>query len=317
MLEIARHYPKDWVVLQNKVMECFKGMTLDEKRLFLMTTPLARTTKISSSDAIFISSEEFANECGLDLSTAYSSLEQASNKLFLRFFSYVNSAGNKVVLRWVNKIVYMKGQGGTEIYFTDEILLLLREFDALNPYTKYKKDVVLKLRKDYSLDIYHLAKKNQAIGSFIISLDELFEQLGLPESYRDLSNLKRRVIEPSLKEITENTDIMLTYENVKRGRMLVGFKFIVKEKTAKTKGKRIKHLQDPDTPDLFHHMTPKQVAHFARLLAEDAAFGSVYAKIGQTSSEFAAYVARELSNPEKQREWDSYLLKLGYKSLGN
>ena len=31
------------------------------------------------------------------------------------------------------------GEGGAELYFTDEVLLLLREFDALNPYTKYKK----------------------------------------------------------------------------------------------------------------------------------------------------------------------------------
>ncbi len=30
-----KHYPKDWVVLQNRVVECFKSMTLDEKRLFM------------------------------------------------------------------------------------------------------------------------------------------------------------------------------------------------------------------------------------------------------------------------------------------
>jgi plasmid replication initiation protein len=58
----------------------------------------------------------------------------------------------------------------------------------------------------------------------------LFEQLGLPESYRRIGNLKDRVIKPSLDEITANTDIDLTYENVKQGRSVVGFKFIVKEK---------------------------------------------------------------------------------------
>jgi len=56
------------------------------------------------------------------------------------------------------------GDGGSELYFTDEVLLLLREFDALNPYTKYKKEVVLRLKKDYSLDLYHLAKKHQNMG---------------------------------------------------------------------------------------------------------------------------------------------------------
>src|SRR5574344_39413 len=119
-------------------------------------------------------------------------------------------------VRWLQKVIYKAGQGGSELYFTDEVLLLLREFDALNPYTKYRKEVVLRLRKDYSLDFYHLAKKYQTMGGFQISLDELFEQLGLPESYKRLDNLKNRVIEPSLDEITANTDIDLTYENVKR-----------------------------------------------------------------------------------------------------
>ena len=186
-----KHYPKDWVVLQNRVVECYRSMSLDEKRLFIMATPLARTTKVSSNDPIFISSSDFARECGVDLSTAYTALEVASDRLFTRFFFFFSENGDRVKMRWVNKVIYKAGQGGSELYFTDEVLLLLREFDALNPYTKYKKEVVLRLKKDYSLDFYHLAKKHQTMGGFQISLDELFQQLGLPESYQDLSNLKK------------------------------------------------------------------------------------------------------------------------------
>jgi plasmid replication initiation protein len=228
-LDVKKHYPKDWVVLQNRVVECFKSMTLDEKRLFIMATPLARTTNISSGEPIFISTEEFASACGLEITGAYTALGIATKKLFDRYFGYVRADKKKVSIRWMYKTAY--GEGGAELYFTDEVLLLLREFDALNPYTKYKKEVVLRLKKDYSLDFYHLAKKHQKMGGFQISLDELFEQLGLPESYQDLSNLKKRVIKPSLDEITANTDIDLSYENIKRGRSVVGFKFTVKEKT--------------------------------------------------------------------------------------
>ena len=76
------------------------------------------------------------------------------------------------------------------------------------------------------------------MGGFQISLDELFEQLGLPESYQDLSNLKKRVIKPSLDEITTNTDIDLTYENVKRGRSVVGFKFTVEKNQSRKSSKQ-------------------------------------------------------------------------------
>ena len=164
-------------------------MTLDEKRLFIMATPLARTTNISSGEPIFISTEEFASACGLEITGAYTALGIATKKLFDRYFGYVRADKKKVSIRWMYKTAY--GEGGAELYFTDEVLLLLREFDALNPYTKYKKEVVLRLKKDYSLDFYHLAKKHQTMGGFQISLDELFEQLGLPESYRTrMNNLK-------------------------------------------------------------------------------------------------------------------------------
>ena len=296
-LDIKKHYPKDWIVLQNRVVECYRSMSLDEKRLFIMATPLARTTKISSNDPIFISSSEFSKECGINLSTAYTALESATDRLFTRFFGYTNAEGNRVRIRWLNKVIYLKNQGGTELYFTDEVLLLLREFDTLNPYTKYKKEVVLRLKKDYSLDFYHLAKKHQTMGGFQISLDELFEQLGLPESYQDLSNLKKRVIKPSLDEITANTDIDLAYENVKRGRSVVGFKFTVKEKP---KPKAIETGRDPNTPDLFHKMTESQLDTFSSKLSELPEVQKM-AHAGEDMKPFIARIRSMLKDPEKQK----------------
>ena len=296
-LDAKKHYPKDWVVLQNRVVECFKSMTLDEKRLFIVATPLARTTKISSNDPIFISSSEFSKECGIDLSTAYTALELASERLFTRFFGYTNAEGDRVKMRWLNKVIYKAGQGGSELYFTDEVLLLLREFDALNPYTKYKKEVVLRLRKDYSLDFYHLAKKHQTMGGFQISLDELFEQLGLPESYKRLDNLKNRVIEPSLDEITTNTDIDLTYENVKRGRSVVGFKFTVREKP---KPKVIETGRDKNTIDMFCKLTDAQIQKYSSILSKVSDISDL--STFPDYSTFAQWIANILRDPKSVRE---------------
>lgn len=296
-MDIRKHYPKDWVVLQNRVAECFRGMSLDEKRLFIMATPLARTTKISSNDRVFISSSDFSKECGIDLSTAYTALEVATDRLFTRFFGYTTTEGNRVKIRWVNKVVYLAGQGGTELYFTDEVLLLLREFDALNPYTKYKKEVVLRLKKDYSLDFYHLAKKHQTMGSFQISLDELFEQLGLPESYRRIGNLKDRVIKPSLDEITSNTDIDLNYENIKRGRSVVGFKFTVREKP---KPKVIETKRDKNTIDMFCNLTDAQVQKYSSILSKVSDISDL--STFPDYSTFAQWIASILRDPKSVRE---------------
>ena len=292
-----KHYPKDWVVLQNRVVECYRSMSLDEKRLFIMATPLARTTKVSSNDPIFISSSDFARECGVDLSTAYTALEVASDRLFTRFFGYTAENGDRVKMRWLNKVIYKAGQGGSELYFSDEVLLLLREFDALNPYTKYKKEVVLRLKKDYSLDFYHLAKKHQTMGGFQISLDELFEQLGLPESYRRIGNLKDRVIKPSLDEITANTDIDLSYENVKRGRSVVGFKFTVKEKP---KPKVIETKRDKNTIDMFCNLTDAQVQKYSSILSKVSDISDL--STFPDYSTFAQWIASILRDPKSVRE---------------
>ena len=292
-----KHYPKDWVVLQNRVVECYRSMSLDEKRLFTMATPLARTTKVSSNDPIFISSSDFARECGVDLSTAYTALEMASDRLFTRFFGYTAENGDRVKMRWLNKVIYKAGQGGSELYFSDEVLLLLREFDALNPYTKYKKEVVLRLKKDYSLDFYHLAKKHQTMGGFQISLDELFEQLGLPESYRRIGNLKDRVIKPSLEEITANTDIDLSYENVKRGRSVVGFKFTVKEKP---KPKVIETGRDKNTIDMFCKLTDAQIQKYSSILSKVSDISDL--STFPDYSTFAQWISNILRDPKSVRE---------------
>ena len=305
-LDVKKHYPKDWVVLQNRVVECFKSMTLDEKRLFIMATPLARTTNVSSGEPIFISTDEFASACGLEITGAYTALGIATKKLFDRYFGYVRADKKKVSIRWMYKTAY--GEGGAELYFTDEVLLLLREFDALNPYTKYKKEVVLRLKKDYSLDFYHLAKKHQTMGGFQISLDELFEQLGLPESYQDLSNLKKRVIKPSLDEITVNTDIDLSYENVKRGRSVVGFKFTVKEKP---KPKLIAPARDPNTVDMFFEMSDSQINMFGNQLSKLPELGK-YAVGNEGYEALASRLKDMLKDPEKQKLLVPHLKKLGF-----
>lgn len=290
-LDVKKHYPADWVVLQNRVVECFKSMTLDEKRLFIMATPLARTINISSGESIFISTEEFATACGLELTGAYTALGIATKKLFERYFGYVRADKKKVSIRWMYKTAY--GEGGAELYFTDEVLLLLREFDTLNPYTKYKKEVVLRLKKDYSLDFYHLAKKHQTMGGFQISLDELFQQLGLPESYQDLSNLKKRVIKPSLDEITANTDIDLSYENVKRGRSVVGFKFMVKEKS---KPKIIETGRDKNTIDMFCDLTDAQITKYSSILSRVGSISDL--SDFPDYSTFASWIANILRDPK-------------------
>ena len=288
-------YPANWVVMQNNIQECFKSMNIDEKRLLILASPIARTSHAKEKDTILIKAEDFAKECGIKTHSAYTQLEIASRNLLKRNFSYTNDRGKRVLSNWVIDCTYE--EGGIAIRFPEIVLLMLTEFDKLNPYTKYKKDIVLTLKKDYSFDIYHLAKKHQAMGSFQISLDELFELLGLPESYRRIGNLKDRVIHPSIDEITANTDIVLTYENVKQGRSVVGFKFIVGEKP---KPKLIAPEREIKTVDLFCNMSDAQINKYSTILSKLSELSDL--SNFSDYSTFSLWIGGILRDPKSVRE---------------
>ena len=257
-----KKYPENWVVMQNRIEQCFHKMTLDEKRLLILASPTARMIDASEKDAIEVTAEQFANECGIKVSSAYKQLEVASKNLLNRSFSYINERGKRVGVTWVIRAVYEDGY--ISVCFPDEVLIMLKAFDASNPFTKYKKENVLLLKGEYSIDLYHIAKKYEGMTTFQMTLEDYKLELGLPKSYNRINNLKARALEPAIDEINEKTDINITYENVKRGRTITGLKFTVKPKAKPQKA--LEEKRDPYTADMFtiDGLTDAQLARITR-----------------------------------------------------
>ena len=300
-------YPVSTMAIQNRVTECFKSMSVDEKRILIMASPVARNIDATEQDSILISAQQFAEECGIKVNSAYKQIELASKKLVDRSFSYTNEKGKKVYSNWVIDATYE--DAGVSLRFTSVVLIMLKILDKYNPYTRYKKDVVLKLKKDYSIDFYHLAKKSEKLGNFELTIDSMFIEFGLPESYRDLRNLKRRVLKDPIDEINKHTDIDLSYEPIKKGRSVVGFKFTVREKT---KHKTITvQGRDKDTVDMFFKMSDSQINMFGNQLSKLPELGK-YAVGNEGYEALASRIKDMLKDPEKQKMLVPHLKKLGF-----
>ena len=300
-------YPVSTMAIQNRVTECFKSMSVDEKRILIMASPVARNIDATEQDSILISAQQFADECGIKVNSAYKQIEIASKKLVDRSFSYTNEKGKKVYSNWVIDATYE--DAGVSLRFTSVVLMMLKILDKYNPYTRYKKDVVLKLKKDYSIDFYHLAKKSEKLGSFELTIDSMFIEFGLPESYRDLRNLKRRVLKDPIDEINKYTDIDLTYEPIKKGRSVVAFKFTVREKT---KHKTITvQGRDKNTVDMFFEMSDSQINMFGNQLSKLPELGK-YAVGNEGYDALASRIKDMLKDPEKQKMLVPHLKKLGF-----
>ena len=288
-----KKYPENWVVMQNKIEQCFHKMTLDEKRLLILASPTARMIDASEKDAIEVTAEQFANECGIKVSSAYKQLEVASKNLLNRSFSYINERGKRVGVTWVIRAIYEDGY--ISVCFPDEVLIMLKAFDASNPFTKYKKENVLLLKGEYSIDLYHIAKKYEGMSTFQMTLEDYKLELGLPKSYNRINNLKARALEPAIKEINEKTDINIPYENIKRGRTVIGLKFTVKPKAKLIKTLEVK--RDPHTADMFtiDGLNDKQLGRIVR----NPAFIAEYNHLVSPTSPAG----------QSQQGWDSEMVK--------
>ena len=255
-------YPENWVVMQNRITQAFREMSIDEKRIIILASPLVRLSKANEQTPIEVTASQFADLSGIDTHSAYKQLKSASKKLMKRTFIYKDNDGDDTEVQWVIRSKYSNGY--VSMYFTDEVIHLLKVFDSLNPYTKYLKEDILSLKLTYSIDLYHLAKKYQGMGGFTMSLDDYRKELGTPKSYARINNLKDNAVDAPIKEINENTDINISYENIKRGRQVVGFKFTVKSKSKPKQA--LESKRDPHTVDMFtiEGLNDKQLGRIVR-----------------------------------------------------
>jgi len=312
-----KKYPEKWVVMQNTITQAFKDMTIDEKRLVILASASVRLTEATEQKPVEVVVSDFQKIPGVEEKSAYSQMREASKKLMKRSFLYDDKNGVETEVQWIIRSKYYSGC--VTMFFTDEVIQLLKVFDSLNPYTKYLKEDVLSLRRMYSIDLYHLAKKYQGMGGFTISLDEYRQELGTPKSYKRINNLKDNAVDAPIKEINEKTDIIISYENVKRSKEVVGLKFKVKAKQ-KPKIKDVKAEIDKYSID---KLSDKQIEAIVCTEAFKADYNHLISPSSPINTDFTLWkpeMSKRLkANPElfTKRPMKFYLEKIGdYKNKG-
>ncbi len=85
-------------------------------------------------------------------------------------------------------------------------------------YALLNLSIVNTLSGKYSLQIYELLSDYKKIGKVVIEISKFREIVGVAEGeYQKISNLKLRVIENSILEINQKTDLVVDYELDQRG----------------------------------------------------------------------------------------------------
>lgn len=215
----------------NALIEASYKLTMSEQRLLVL---LAST--ISPNDEDFkdyeITVSDFARMFELELNKSlYDTLQNAALSLMKQQLRFNDDSVIKVV-QWLSYIEYVKGSGVVKLRFDKALmphLLQLKE-----RFTQYRLDNIVRLSGQYSARLYELLKAESfkaKSGKFqrYFKIDELRAILGIEENaYPIFNDLKLRVINPSINEISVSSD--LTVNDVKyskTGRKITNMTFFV------------------------------------------------------------------------------------------
>ena len=304
------------IVKDNALINASYNLELTEQRLIMLAIINARESGqgITADSKLKIQASDYANLFNVSIDASYKALREAVNNLFNRQFSYTaeyKKTGKTGIVRsrWVSRIFYVDDLALLEITFAPDVVPLVTRLEE--HFTSYQAKQVAHLTSKYATRLYELLIAWREVGKVPqIEISEFRNRLGLLESeYTAMSDFKKRVLEPSIKQINEHTDITATYEQHKKGRLISGFSFKLKQKQ---EAKKIESKRDPNTPDFFIKMTDAQRHLFANKMSEMPEMGK-YSEGTESYQQFAIRIADMLLQPEKFRELYPLLEKAGFK----
>ncbi|AGT33912.1 replication initiation protein (plasmid) [Geobacillus genomosp. 3] len=217
--------------------------------------------------------QEFSELLGYRGSPKYTELREITKNLMRKVLE-IREGQKFKQMSWVSYVEYDGNSGYVSLSFDPRLkpylLQLKREF------TTYRLKNVMELKSSYSIRMYELLKRWQYVGGFEIRLDELRMMVGAGNKYREYHNFKKRVLNPAQQEISEKTDIMFSYEEIREKRKVVSIRFRIKEKNVEPaveviEGKKEDHVDDQYLQFLAvlqaydRYITEKQFAKIAVL----------------------------------------------------
>ncbi|QIZ69148.1 replication initiation protein [Geobacillus subterraneus] len=192
--------------------------------------------------------QEFSELLGYRGSPKYTEMREITKNLMRKVLE-IREGQKLKQMSWVSYVEYDGNSGYVSLSFDPRLkpylLQLKREF------TTYRLKNVMELKSSYSIRMYELLKRWQYVGEFEIQLDELRMMVGAGDKYKEYHNFKKRVLNPAQQEISEKTDIVFSYEEIRKKRKVVSIRFCIKEKSIEPVVEGIEEKKDGRVDDHY------------------------------------------------------------------
>ena len=225
------------VVKDNVLINASYNLELTEQRLMLLAIINAREMGqgITSDSKLEIRASDYAKHFNVSIDASYKALKDAVNNLFNRQFSYIaeyKRTGKTGIVRsrWVSRVFYVDELAILEITFAPDVVPLITRLEQ--HFTSYQLEQVTHLSSKYAIRLYELLIAWRNVGKTPqLTLAEFRAKIGVEDiEYVAMNDFKKRVLEPSIAQINQHTDITVSYEQHKAGRVITGFSFTFTQK---------------------------------------------------------------------------------------
>jgi len=227
---------------ENALITASYSLNVAESRLVLLAITLAKEYAHTAQShsllgkSIEISVQRYVDMFGVSKSSAYRLLQDTCRSLFKRQFSYTEAADSKDLWHrtshWVIDIAYMNESETVALRLSPAIIASIDELEE--QLSGYDVREVVNLTNAHTIRLYEFLNtlyRNSETPRPRVSIEVLRNKLGILEhEYKRMFDFKRQVLDYSIAQINENTDIKVSYEQHKKVRTISAFTFNIEMK---------------------------------------------------------------------------------------
>jgi plasmid replication initiation protein len=225
-----------WVTMSNALTRAGHGLTLAEKRIIGAAVSILNSrTPLGPGEVprTRITAAEYADTFDVDTDTAYNQLKAATKTLYGRSITFYEPAHKRrgkpieptmVQMRWIGSALYQKGEGWVELAWWPDLMKHLLGLKA--QFTSYQLKQASALRSAYSWKLLELLQRFASTGWAEYTIEDFCASMDATEKQKaNFNNIKRRIIEPAVKELVEKDDWLIQWTPIKAGRKVSRLRF--------------------------------------------------------------------------------------------
>lgn len=218
-----------------------------------------------------LTAKEFSTVFNTDIHNTYRMLNKACRKLMKTDLTLPRNESSELwQINVCSRAKYNKKEGYITIKFTDDIMPYLSQ--VRQKFVLYNLKEIADFNSLYTTRLYELIQEFKETGYMIKSVDKLREIFAVGEKFKAYKDFKRRTFDHACKEINDNYQMNLGYEEIKEKRKVIAIKFVFKktrvhkvvnqktgiEKNLYIKPKKLskKQTKKPNNTDILHKKLP-------------------------------------------------------------